>query len=102
MPFLDQVVLSLIYARSGLKAVKVAATGLNKIIHLNLSKHTYKCLRVSCPYELRIVRILGGLVLLEKQKIENGVTVLVVHDKGAGDYVPSLSKCVFINVYGGT
>ena len=75
MPFLNQVMLSLIYARSVLNMVKVAAAGLHK-------DHPFKLVE-------KIVRILGSLVLLEKQKIENDVIVSVAHDKGAHDYVPS-------------
>ena len=52
---------------------------------------TYMCLCVKCPYELRIVRINGGLVLLEKQKTLNGVLVPVAYDQGAHDYVPSFT-----------
>ena len=37
------------------------------------------------------MRISGSLVLLEKQKIENGVTMPVAHDKSAHDYVLSFS-----------
>ena len=42
---------------------------------------------------LRIVRIDGGLVLLEKQKTLNGVLVPVAYDQGAHDYVPSFITC---------
>ena len=37
---------------------------------------TYKCLCASCPYELRILRISGGLVLLEKQKATSITPIL--------------------------
>ena len=44
---------------------------------------TYMCHCTNCPYVLRIVRIPGGLVLLEKQKTVNGILMPVAHDQHA-------------------
>ena len=52
---------------------------------------SYKCLCVNCPYEVRVVRIRGGLVLLEKQLFVNGILSPVVHDQRAHDNIPSSS-----------
>ena len=52
---------------------------------------TYVCQSKKCPYEIRVVRIPGGLVLLEKQNAVNGILVLVAHNQRAHDYVPSFS-----------
>ena len=68
--------------------IKRSETSRNRVTQYHPFKliETYKCLSKTCPYELRIVRIPGGLVLLEKQKIENGVAVSVARNKGAHDY----------------
>ena len=52
---------------------------------------THVCHSKKCPYELRVVRIPGGLVLLEKQNSVNGILVPVAHNQCAHDYVPSSS-----------
>ena len=74
---------------------KRGETGRNRVTQDRPFKpiKTYSCLSKSCPCELLIVHFPPfGLVLFEKQKIENGVPVPVAHDKGAHDYVPTLSK----------
>ena len=52
----------------------------------------YACLCVNCPYRLQVMRIPGGLVVLEKQQSVNGILSPVSHDQRAHDHIPSSSK----------
>ena len=52
----------------------------------------YQCMCVNCPYHLLVMRIPGGLVVLEKQQSVNGVLSPVSHDQRAHDHIPSSSN----------
>ena len=52
---------------------------------------TCHCLCVNCPYKLKVLRIPGGLVVLEKQQSVNGILSPVTHNQHAHDHIPSFS-----------
>ena len=54
---------------------------------------TIKChCKKVLTYELRIVRIPGGLVVLKKKDSVNGILVPVAHNQRAHDFIPSSSR----------